>query len=432
VASTLDRPVRPAGSSGVVRPTPAHWLLAVLTAGAGVIHLVMAPTHLASSNADGITFLVAGWTQLVLAAALVLRPRRAVVVLTAAANALYVGAWVMAHSVGLPYGAHRGAAETATFVSQACVALEVGAVALAVVLAFQPRFGTAHRRAGIVVAGFAALVVLAGTTAAIASPSARGHEHGGSEAAAGHSHGAGADHHAAAAAPADGAKVIDDRGYAALGNGHEHAVPEGFGEPLDAATEMQQRQQLAHAYELQAEYPTVADAEAAGYVRSGPFSPGLGAHYGLGGGIGGAGADGPDGAPEVGAPMLIYDGVEPDSPIAGFMYMARSYTEEPTEGFAGPDDVWHYHTDVCITMGPEGIGAPLGADRSATQAQCDEFGGFLIAKTNYMVHVWSVPGYESRDGLFSNLNPAIRCPDGTYLTAPADDVGTASTTCRSA
>jgi hypothetical protein len=193
---------------------------------------------------------------------------------------------------------------------------------------------------------------------------------------------------------------------------------------------MHLRQQLAHAYELQAEYPTVADAEAAGYVRSGPFSPGLGAHYGLGGGIGGAGADGPDGAPEVGAPMLIYDGIEPDAPIAGFMYMARSYVDEPSEGFAGPDDVWHYHSDVCITMGPEGIGAPLGADRSATEEQCDEFGGFLIEKTNYMVHVWSVPGYESREGLFSNLNPAIRCPDGTFYTV--EESGTASTTCLEA
>jgi hypothetical protein len=110
--------------------------------------------------------------------------------------------------------------------------------------------------------------------------------------------------------------------------------------------------------------------------------------------------------------------------------MARSFTGEPTEGFAGPDDVWHYHSDVCITMGPEGIGAPLGADRSATEEQCDEFGGFLIEKTNYMVHVWSVPGYESREGLFSNLNPAIRCPDGTFYTV--EESGTASTTCRNA
>jgi hypothetical protein len=410
----------------------------VLLGAAGLIHLVVVPTHLDASTADGVAFVTAGWAQLVLAVLVVARPRRWALVLGALASALLVGGWVMAHSVGLPYGAHRGAAETATFVSQVTVALEVAAVVLAIGLAFRPPLGTARHRTGLVLAGLATAGVLALTTAAIASPSVRGHGHGeGAGEAAGHAHGGGADHHGAAATPTGMEKAEDDLGYAVLGNGHEHEVPEGFGEPLDDETEMLQRQQLAHAYELQAQYPTVADAEAAGYRRAGPFAPGLGAHYGLGiGGIGGVDGVGqglgPEGAPEVGSAMLIYDGIEPDAPIAGFMYSARSLTDEPTEGFAGVDDVWHYHTDVCIVVGPGGIDAPLGADRSSTEAECDEFGGFLIDQTGYMVHVWSVPGYESSDGLFSNLNPALRCPDGTYHQAPADEVGTATTTCRAA
>lgn len=412
-----------------VERTPALLVLAALSAAAGVVHLVMVPPHFDSSTADGVAFLAAGWVQVGLAVALVARPRRALIVAVALANAAFVGAWVMAHSVGLPYGAHRGTAESATFVSQVTLAVEVAAVVLAFLLVFQPRFGTAHRRASIVLAGIATVAVLALTTAAIASPSARGHDEGGSEAAGGgHGH-AGGHHGEATGAPAENAKVVDDRGYAALGNGHEHELPEGYGEPLDSATELELQRQLAHAYQLQAEYPTVADAEAAGYQRSGPFAPGLGAHYGYGTGASIVSGDGPEGAPEVGPPMLIYDGIEPDSPIAGFMYIAHSLTEEPTEGFAGVDDVWHYHSDVCIVMGPDGIDAPLGADRSATEAECDALGGSLIEKTNYMVHVWSVPGYESRDGLFSNLNPALQCPDGTYEQVPSDEIGLADSTC---
>lgn len=413
--------------------TPTLLLLAVLTACAGLVHLVMVPSHFDASTADGTGFLVAGWVQLVLAVALVARPRRAVVIATAVANAVLVGAWVVAHSVGLPYGAHQGAAETATFVSQATVALEGVALLLAVGLVFQPRLGLAHPRRGLVAVACATVGVLALTSAAIASPSARGHGHG-DEAHGGddHAHGAGAAHSHEVAAPVGNEKAVDDLGYTELANGHQHELPEDFGEPLDARTENLLRQQLSHAYQLQARYPTVADAEADGYRRAGPFAPGLGAHYGKGFDdiASGETVDGPEAAPEVGAPMLIYDGIEPDSPIAGFMYLARSLTDEPEEGFAGNDDVWHYHTDVCITTGPEGIDAPLGADRSATQEECDALGGSLIDQTNYMVHVWSVPGYESRDGLFSDVNPALRCPDGTYFQIPLEEVGLATSTCR--
>jgi len=49
---------------------------------------------------------------------------------------------------------------------------------------------------------------------------------------------------------------------------------------------------------------------------------------------------------------------------------------------------------------------------------CDEHGGFLIANTGYMVHVWSAPGWESPMGVFSHDNPMLVCSDGT----PPDQV----------
>ena len=55
----------------------------------------------------------------------------------------------------------------------------------------------------------------------------------------------------------------------------------------------------------------------------------------------------------------------------------------------------------------------------------------LIDNTGYMVHVWTVPGYESTQGMFSDINPAITCPDGTYHHIPLEEVGTKTTTCLS-
>jgi len=426
-APSEPEPVAREARPTAARRTPAFWTLAVLCAAAGLIHLVMVPTHFDASTADGVAFLAAGWAQLLLAVALVLRPRRSTVVAAGLVTVACIGAWVMAHSVGLPFGAHKGAAETATFVSQVTVALEAAFLLLAVAVVANPRIGTRHRGLGLAFAGIAILATVALTTAAVASPSARSSGHGDEAAAGGHGHGAGAGHDAAGAG-SDTAKTASDRGYSLLDNGHEHAAAEP--EPLTQEEELLQLQQLSHAYQLQARYPTLADAEAAGYTQAGPFAPGLGVHYSpMGGGFLGGETDGPAGAPEVGAAQLIYDGTTPDSRIAGFMYMARSFTEEPQEGFVGNEDVWHYHTNVCLVFGPDGVEVPLGADLSATQAQCDEFGGFLIPRTNYMVHLWTVPGYESSEGLYSNLNPALTCPNGTYYQLPADEWASNETTC---
>ena len=46
------------------------------------------------------------------------------------------------------------------------------------------------------------------------------------------------------------------------------------------------------------------------------------------------------------------------APIAGFMYYSMS-TEAP-EGFAGPNDHWHRHSNVCVKFdGPNGRKVPI-------------------------------------------------------------------------
>ena len=112
----------------------------------------------------------------------------------------------------------------------------------------------------------------------------------------------------------------------------------------------------------------MADARAAGYSQHGPFSPGLGTHY-AGLGTINLNSDGDMDPEDLGTGMLIYDGIEDDSPLAGFMYMA--YQETAPEGFVGDLDKWHFHTAMCIVLTPDGIETPFGADLTGvTEEMC--------------------------------------------------------------
>ena len=90
-------------------------------------------------------------------------------------------------------------------------------------------------------------------------------------------------------------------------------------------------------------------------------------------------------------------------------------------GFAGPNDHWHRHTNLCIKYGAAGkISVPFAPDRDVTRAQCDKVRGQFMPRTVWMVHAWVVPGWESPKGVFSHADPNLRCADGTVH---ADAVG---------
>jgi hypothetical protein len=424
-APATERPVA-AGA----RPLPtARWVLAALSAGAGLIHLVMVPPHLAESVADGAGFIAAAVVQLGLAVALATSASRPALAATVVANSAIVGAWVVSRTAGLPYGSHSGHAANVAFVDAASTGLEIALVLGAAAVLLRPHLGDLRLAGG----ALAPLAVLALAGAAITSPSARDHatashgEHGdahGEMAASGEHTDGHADEHADE--HADGA--ADDGGLSLLMNGHQHEAGE---EPLDDATQAALTAQLARTMELVQAYPTVAVAEAAGYRRAGPFAPGLGTHYQPPGYQ--LNADGVIEGDDILAPMLIFDGTRPESPIAGFMYLAYG-TSAPPEGFVGPNDHWHYHERVCIVMNGQGqIDTPFGADlEGVTDDMCTEVGGSFIENTGYMVHVWTVPGYESPRGVFSEINPRLACDDGTYHQIDIAELGNAVTTCRNA
>ncbi|MGH7617894.1 MAG: hypothetical protein ACREPM_11745 [Gemmatimonadaceae bacterium] len=205
----------------------------------------------------------------------------------------------------------------------------------------------------------------------------------------------------------------DDKGWSKIENGTQHnmaaEVPLAN---LPVETRVKLLHQLSLTMDVIKKYPTVKDAEAAGYRRAGPFIPGLGTHY-VGGRSGRGSALSDD---DILHPStIIYVGNAPTSPIAGFMYISSVMAGAPEpEGFAGPNDHWHYHTGICLVRGPNGAQEALGFDGSITQDGCKAKSGNWVATTQYLLHVWTVPGYSNPLGVFAHANPALTCGDGTY------------------
>ena len=184
-------------------------------------------------------------------------------------------------------------------------------------------------------------------------------------------------------------------------------------QPLDAPTRAQLAAQLTAARSAALTYPTVADALKAHMYLAGGFAPGSGAHYmWLDGVLHGIQ---PNGEVDPRYPAsFIYDGTSPTSRVVGLMYI--SLAPDPPAGFAGPNDHWHRHFNVCVVYNQGTINVPFPADTDVTKAQCDAVHGQFMRQTVWMIHTWVVPGWESPAGVFSHANPNLRCADGTYDT----------------
>lgn len=185
------------------RVQPLGYLLAGLSAAAGIIHIAMVPIHAGGKLVDPLGFAVAGVFQLVVAALLLTRRADRPVLYTAiVGNLALVGAWAVSRTAGLPWGEHASQAEAATSIDIICVALEAAAIALAVFMVLAPeRLRFPEMTA--VVAGCGAVAV---AMMVIASPQAA--EHGG------HTHGT------TSAVGAGGAASLAATGSSA--GGHDH------------------------------------------------------------------------------------------------------------------------------------------------------------------------------------------------------------------
>jgi hypothetical protein len=151
--------------------------------------------------------------------------------------------------------------------------------------------------------------------------------------------------------------------------------------------------QLEVARSAAMQYPTVADALAAGYTKVTGYVPLIGAHY-INWSLMDANFD--VSKPE----MLLYDGTDATSTIVGLSYYL--FSDTPPSPFAGPNDHWHQHIGLCIKDG-----VVVGGEQT-TPEQCAARGGTKANVGNgWMVHAWVVPGWESPQGVFSPEHPGL-------------------------
>jgi len=391
-----------------------RWLLAALSLGAGVIHFAVSGEHYELSWAHGTFFAVIAWLQLSWAVAVVLRPKRSLLVAGVLLNAGILGVWAVSRVWGIPIGPEAWTPESVALSDALSSACELGIVALALAVLVRPAVAQRPLRPGLAVpaVGIAGLGVAVISSLAFTPALASSHHHG--EADGGHTHSAAAsghDHGSVVAGHQHGVTTLN--GEKVTGVKAEDVTAESQpDQPLDPTTRAELKTQLTAARDFALRYPTVADASAAGYRLAGGFAPGSGAHYLSFGGLTGAGAFDPT------KPLsLIYDGTNPTSQVIGLMYYGMGASAP--EGFAGPNDHWHRHSNVCIKYGAGGLEVPFPADQDVTAAQCSAAQGSLLKTTGYMVHAWVVPSWESPLGVFSHDNPDVRCADGTYRTDKA-------------
>lgn len=409
-ATSVDAPARIAGV------TMARGAIAACLVGAAAVHFAFAPEHFDESRVHGAFFFLAGWVQVGLGVGVLLTPTRTLlraVILVDVGLALL---WATSRLVGMPFGDDPWVPESVGVPDAVAVGLGLLAATAALGL-LRGWFATPTVSRGLAVAGGVVLgAVLVGLTTASVAPAlagshshagaTHGHDSGGSNAAAApvHDHsGAAAGGGKAVAVPAgietaSGISPCERSGSTGEGGsgagGHGHHGPSPQQALTDPATRTLLGEQLAAARAAALQYPTAADAMAAGYRKVTTYIPCIAAHYMR---FSFVDATFDPAAPE----MLLYDGNGPGARIVGLSYYVSGVTTAP-EGFAGPNDPWHQHIGLCVRDGVVVGGTQL------TEAECAARGGTKAdGSTAWMVHAWVVPGWESAWGTFSAEHPEL-------------------------
>jgi hypothetical protein len=149
--------------------------------------------------------------------------------------------------------------------------------------------------------------------------------------------------------------------------------------------------QLAVVRAATRKYMDVAVAERDGYFQVTQFIPGLGLHmFNLK----------HEGSFDPARPQLLLytPGQGGELSLAGVAYSIPKRSDEPPAGFAGGEDVWHSHNNLCFL--------PSGSVAATTAEDCQAQNGFFQESTGWLLHAWVFQ--DNPHGVFVEQNPTVR------------------------
>ena len=194
-----------------------------------------------------------------------------------------------------------------------------------------------------------------------------------------------------------------------LGSGHTHSQTMSSSSDMpgmDHSTmsmmtveeRLQFGEQLVIAREAALEFPTLADARAAGWILVGGYVSGAGQM------LMNPTVDSQEQPFDTASPQgLLYASSIDSAPIAGVQYNAWTSDGSAPRGLIGQDMLWHLHTGTCE------IGDSLTAvyDEAVTGTACSQVNGALTDTTSWMIRAWVVPGWENSQGTLAHDNPLL-------------------------
>ena len=182
MATTTELAPEPESTTAFDLSMPTRVLLAALSAGAGAVHLVMAPIHASSSSLEAFAFAGAGWFQIIFAGVILARPSRPWLQAAIVANLAFIAVWAVSRTAGLPIGAHPGTAEAIDTIDLVTVSLQVLLVAMTGVALVHPRVLGDLPAAALAIGAGVPVAILVAATLVVVSPSTVTHAHDETEA----------------------------------------------------------------------------------------------------------------------------------------------------------------------------------------------------------------------------------------------------------
>ena len=218
------------------------------------------------------------------------------------------------------------------------------------------------------------------------------------------------------------AEPVDDRGFAALANGEQHGHT--FTQAVGPEDRVELARQLALAREVALQYPTVADAEAPACDRAGRSRPASARTTSPTRALGNA--DGAMSDDDIRAAAGV-DLRRHAARLADRRPLLHEPEAENAEGFAGPNDTWHVHHNICIKTGPNGVDRRAARRRPRRDEGAVRRGRRQPAAADAVLaaHVGRCPGTRARKACSRTSARRSRATTGSYNTiADVTKIGT--------